>query len=81
VQHATSFTIDCDECVMRRTSACTDCVVTFVCEGADALVFDLAEARAVKLLAEAGLVSPLRHAASAAATVTTPVVLRAASAG
>jgi len=22
--------IDCDECVMRQTSACTDCVVTFV---------------------------------------------------
>jgi hypothetical protein len=25
--------IDCDECVMQATSACDDCVVTFLCSG------------------------------------------------
>jgi hypothetical protein len=25
--------IDCDECVMQATSACDDCVVTFLCGG------------------------------------------------
>jgi hypothetical protein len=65
VEKPTSFTIDCRDCVMRRTSACADCVVTFVCDGDAALVLDLAEARAVRLLAAAGLVSPLRHALTA----------------
>ena len=65
MENSTSFTIDCRDCVMRRTSACADCVVTFVCEGGSALVLDLAEARVVRLLAAAGLVSPLRHALTA----------------
>ena len=60
--------ISCDDCVMRATPACTDCVVTFVCESneRDAVVFDLAEQRAVRLFAEAGLVPTLRHRATAA---------------
>jgi hypothetical protein len=60
----TTFTIDCDTCVMRRTRACDDCVVTFLLErpAGTAVVLDLAEARAVRLLAEAGLVPPSRHA-------------------
>ena len=55
--------IDCDECVLQDTPACADCVVTFLC-GAEAgtpVVVDLAEARAMRLLDEAGLAPPLRH--------------------
>lgn len=59
--------IDCDECVMRATAACHDCVVTHLCErsGEEAVVLDLAEQRAVRLLAGAGLVPTLRHRAAA----------------
>ncbi len=55
--------ISCDDCVMQHTSACDDCVVTFICnrEPDEAVVIDATEARAVRLLAEAGLVPKLRH--------------------
>lgn len=55
--------ISCDECVMQRTPACDDCVVTFICgrEPDEAVVIDVTEARAVRLLGEAGLVPPLRQ--------------------
>ena len=57
------FTISCDDCAMQGTSACDDCVVTFVCGRApgEALVIDVEEARAVRLLERAGLVPGLRH--------------------
>jgi hypothetical protein len=57
------LTIDCDECVMRDTRACDDCVVSFVVgrEPGEALVIDVAEERAVRMLAGAGLVPRLRH--------------------
>ena len=57
------FTISCDDCTMQGTSACDDCVVTFVCGRApgEALVIDVEEARAVRLLERAGLVPGLRH--------------------
>jgi hypothetical protein len=56
-------TISCTDCVMLHTEACDDCVVTFICDRApdDAVVIDVAEARAVRLLAGAGLVPQLRH--------------------
>ena len=59
------LTIDCFECVMRATSACDDCVVTFVVgrEPGEALVIDADEERAVRMLARAGLVPRLRHVA------------------
>jgi hypothetical protein len=59
--------IDCDDCRMQHTSACEDCVVTFVLnrEPGDALVIDAEEARAVRLLADAGLLPQLRHEARA----------------
>jgi len=62
----TAMTIDCGECVMRATDACADCVVTFVMERepGSALVIDVAEERAVRMLARAGLVPELRHAVS-----------------
>jgi hypothetical protein len=61
----TSFTISCADCTMRATPACDDCVVTFLCEREpdDAVTIDLAEERAVRLLADAGLVPRLRHQA------------------
>lgn len=59
-----SFTISCGDCSMRESAACADCVVTFICdrEPDDAVVIDVAEARAVRLLADAGLIPRLRHA-------------------
>ena len=62
---ATMLTIDCDECVMRHTAACDDCVVSFVVnrEPGEALVIDVDEERAVRMLASAGLVPRLRHVA------------------
>lgn len=55
--------IDCDDCAMRSTAACGDCVVTFITsrEPGDAVVIDAEEERALRLLARAGLTSPLRH--------------------
>jgi hypothetical protein len=48
---------------MRHTVACDDCVVSFVVsrEPGEALVIDVAEARAVRMLSRAGLVPDLRH--------------------
>ncbi len=55
--------IDCDDCIGPSVGACPDCVVTFLCEREpdDALVIDVAEARALRLLADADLVPRLRH--------------------
>jgi hypothetical protein len=64
--------IDCDECVMQATSACADCVVTFLCGGEGEVecdgdgegggrVIDLDEVRALQMLARGGLVPALRH--------------------
>jgi Zn-finger protein len=55
--------ISCDDCLMQHTETCKDCVVTFICnrEPDDAVVIDVAEARAVRLLGEAGLVPRLRR--------------------
>ena len=60
---ASGLTISCDDCTMRATSACDDCVVTFLCgrEPGEAIVIDAAEARAVRLLNQAGLAPRLRH--------------------
>ena len=57
------LTIDCGTCRMQHTPACDDCVVTFLLdrEPNDAVVIDVAEVRAVRLLGEAGLVPALRH--------------------
>ena len=57
------MTISCDDCTMQHTSACDDCVVTFICghDPEQGVVIDVAEARAVRLLTQAGLVPRLRH--------------------
>jgi len=59
----TTYTIDCDDCVMRHTAACDDCLVSFVVsrKPGDALVIDVAQARAMRMLSRAGLVPELRH--------------------
>ena len=59
----TPVVIDCDECVMQATDACDDCVVTYLCdrEPDTAVVIDIADLRAMRALADAGLVPELRH--------------------
>ena len=56
------LTISCDDCAMRDTAACDDCVVTFLCEREpdEAVVIDVEEARAMRLLEEGGLSSGIR---------------------
>jgi hypothetical protein len=60
---ATDLRISCDECVMEGTSACADCVVTFLCERepGDAVLIDVTEARALRLQEQGGLAPALRH--------------------
>jgi hypothetical protein len=55
--------ISCDDCVMQHTDACADCIVTFICsrEPDDAVIIDVAEERAVRMLIRSGLVPELRH--------------------
>ena len=65
VPMAEALTIDCDECTLQGTGACDDCVVTFLLgsERTTSVVIDMAEARAMRALGDAGLVPGLRHAA------------------
>ena len=58
-----AFTIDCADCMHRDTSVCDDCVVSFIVgrQPDDAVVVDASEARAVRLLEQAGLVPGVRH--------------------
>lgn len=67
---AETLSISCQDCVMRDTTACEDCLVTFVCgrEPDEAVVFALEEERAVRLLAGGGLLPRLRHAPRSAAS-------------
>ncbi len=53
--------IDCDTCVMQHTDACGDCIVTAML-GVEDEVVELAdvESFALRNLADAGIVSPLR---------------------
>ncbi len=55
--------ISCDTCVMDGTASCADCVVTHLLAPArrEAVVLNLDEVRAVRLLAQAGMVPTLRH--------------------
>jgi hypothetical protein len=58
-----NITISCDECRLQGTDACDDCVVTFICgrESDEAVIIDVDEERAVRLLGQVGLVPRLRH--------------------
>ncbi len=63
------ITISCDDCSMQCTSACDDCVVTFLLRDDiettsndhEPLVLDLDQVRVVRLLGKAGLVPELRY--------------------
>ena len=59
--------IDCDGCVMRDI-ACGDCVVTFLLGPAEAL--GSAEQTALAVLADGGLVPPLRMVPGSSGTGT-----------
>lgn len=61
-----SLVIDCDACIARYTDACDDCVMThLVHDDQEAVVIDLDEVRALRVLGEGGLVPKLRHQADA----------------
>lgn len=51
--------IDCDDCAMRDTSACDECVVTFLIGGKPVELSDT-QSEAIQNLSEAGLVPHLR---------------------
>jgi hypothetical protein len=55
--------ISCSDCVMEGTDACADCVVTFLCgrDAEDAVVIDVDDVRALRLLERGGLAPSLRH--------------------
>ncbi len=57
-QSEQAVTIDCDVCVAQHTAACHDCVVSYVVgrEIGQPVEFAESDARAIALLAEAGLV-------------------------
>ena len=65
VTDRTTISISCGECELRGTSACGDCLVSFVLarDPDDAVVVDADEARAMRMLSRAGLVPALRHSA------------------
>ena len=62
-----AVTIDCDRCVLQYTAACSGCLVSFVLDRdpGDAVIIDVDEARALRVLHRAGLVPPSRFEASA----------------
>jgi hypothetical protein len=59
--------IDCDDCTMAGTSACDDCIVTFIVNRPprEAVVVDADHLDALRLLKNAGLVPGSRHQARA----------------
>lgn len=58
-----TVSIDCGDCVMAHTSACDDCIVSFIVnrEPGDAIVVDADEERVLRLFGGAGLVPQSRH--------------------
>jgi hypothetical protein len=64
---APDITIDCDTCQFQHSNACDDCMVSFLLdrEPDDAVVIDVDEARAMRMLERAGLVPTLRFASRA----------------
>jgi hypothetical protein len=58
--------VDCDGCVGKARGACDGCVVSFILgrEPGDAVIIDVAEQRAMRLLSDAGMVPPLRYDAT-----------------
>lgn len=56
--------IDCGECAMQHTEACDDCIVTYLLDRpAGAVVFDVEEERALRVLQDGGLAPGSRFVA------------------
>jgi hypothetical protein len=55
--------VDCAVCVMRDTSACDDCLVTYICDRdpGEAVIITIDELRSMRALSDAGLVPGLKH--------------------
>ena len=61
VEPSLETVIDCNECVMQGTDACSDCVVSYVLDRPEgAVIFDADEERAVRSMTKAGLLPLLR---------------------
>ena len=52
--------IDCDDCVMAGTDACSDCIVTYLCKRDDggAVVIDVQDVRGASPTQQGGLICP-----------------------
>ncbi len=63
MEQGTSISISCDDCALQATEHCENCLVSFVLgrEPDDALVIDVEEVRALRLLSGSGLLPHLRH--------------------
>lgn len=61
--HQSSQVVSCGDCVMQYTDHCNDCLVSFICgrEPDDAVIIDVAEAQAVRLLTGAGMLPTIKH--------------------
>ncbi len=55
--------VDCNTWVMVNTSACSDCLVTYICDRQpnEAVVISIDELRSMRALSDAGLVPGLKH--------------------
>lgn len=54
--------LDCSACVTGPTEACSDCLVSYVLDGAgQAIVYDADEERTLRSLARAGLIDDVRY--------------------
>jgi hypothetical protein len=62
-----AITIECDRCVLQGTAACAGCLVSFVLDRdpGDAVIIDADEARALRVLSDAGLVPASRFESQA----------------
>ena len=58
----TPLRFGCDECSLRHTAHCEDCLLTHMCSEEDgSVVVSLDDLRLVRRLQAGGLVPPLRH--------------------
>lgn len=63
-----SFSFGCDDCSLRHSEHCDDCVVAYLCAADDgAVVVTIDELRLVRHLQAGGLAPPLRYRRSTSA--------------
>jgi len=58
-----AIVISCDDCAMQHSEVCEDCLVSFITgrDPDDAVVIDVDEARALRMMTKVGLVPGARH--------------------